>query len=66
MKKDVLRGKKLFGGFVCVQRKSLTLGGKGEDNFMYQEDCARFPRFVTVIWSRQISLFPKFVIVISS
>jgi len=33
-KKDVLRGKKVFGGFVCVQIKSLILGGKGKDNFM--------------------------------
>ena len=26
--------KKLFGGFVCVQRKSLTLDEKGKDNFI--------------------------------
>jgi len=34
MENDVLRGKKLFGRFVCIQRKSLTLGGKGKDNFI--------------------------------
>jgi len=29
MENDVLRGKILLGGFVCVQRKSLTLSEKG-------------------------------------
>jgi len=29
MENDVLRGKILLSGFVCVQRKSLTLSGKG-------------------------------------
>jgi len=34
MENDILKGKILFGGFVCIQRKSVTLAGKGKDNFM--------------------------------